>query len=297
MSDSDDMKNAIINGDIDKVKEEYDIHSRKGFFCSYCCGEFMYEWQFKFESYDRQENRTPLMVALEAKQFEMAKFFLENGVNINKGILYYDFNRGSYPIREESPLYIFCKKGQFEIVKFLLENGADANSGIIHYRIRIIDGLSRWDYNDYNGGESPLEIAWYQNQKYIDKNTYLAIIEILVEYGAKVNIDECKNSPIMTHIKQVSLLSNVKSGDLEKIRQCLANGFDVNFIYAFGKTALMWACQKGNFEVALMLISAGADINAKDTNGKTVLNYAADGGNAEIMKLLLAQGADTGAKK
>ena len=93
-------------------------------------------------------------------------------------------------------------------------------------------------------------------------------------------------------------LKVIKKGDLEKIRQCLADGADVNATnYLKNETALMVTCQKGNFEVALTLISVGADINAKDKDGKTVLNYAAEGGNAEIMKLLLSQGAVRGVKK
>lgn len=296
MSYGDDIKNAIINGDINKVKEEYNIHSTKSFFYNYCGGEFVYNWQFKFQSYDRQENRTPLMVALEAQQFEMAKFLLENGNDINKGIIYYDFNRLSNYIYEESPLFVFCKKGQFEIVKFLLENGANVNSGV-YIQCRCV----------YSQNWSPLMFICREcinEGKFYGQ--YLAIIKILVEYGAEVieaELEKCYGyeyervkeekvfKSIMAHIKQVPLLNNVKSGNLEKIRQCLASGMDVNFVYAFSKTALMYACQKGNFEVALTLISAGANINAKDKSGKTVLKYAAEGGNAEIMKILLAQGA------
>ena len=38
-----------------------------------------------------------------------------------------------------------------------------------------------------------------------------------------------------------------------------------NFTARYGRTALMWACEKGHIEAARLLVDKGADLNAKDT--------------------------------
>lgn len=193
-----------------------------------------------------------------------------------------------------------CEKGYFEIVEFSLKEGVDVNKQnhkVDGYRnaLEITASVlqSRLDYINKDG-----------KNKYecIKENfaTFAKIIEILIKYGVEVLESRaimCGETESCNYIKEIYLLEQVESGNLEKLQQCIGKGLDVNFRYSNEKTALMSACQNGHYEVVLTLITAGADINAKDTKGKSVLQYAAEGGNVKIMELLLSQGADRSVKE
>jgi ankyrin repeat protein len=83
---------------------------------------------------------------------------------------------------------------------------------------------------------------------------------------------------------------------LEKVKQLLEEGADVNAKDDFGKTALMWACEYGYKEIAELLIEKGADLNAQDKYGLTALIYATKWSQKEVVKLLLEKGADMNIK-
>jgi hypothetical protein len=80
-----------------------------------------------------------------------------------------------------------------------------------------------------------------------------------------------------------------QKGDLEKVRQLLERGADVNQIFAGGQTALYYAARGGHVEVAGLLLSQGAKVNA----GKPAspLHAAAENGQEKMVRLLLANGA------
>ena len=52
----------------------------------------------------------------------------------------------------------------------------------------------------------------------------------------------------------------------------------------------------GNIEAVKQHIAEGADVNAKDEGGQTPLHKAASGGHKEIVELLIAKGADVNVK-
>ena len=53
-------------------------------------------------------------------------------------------------------------------------------------------------------------------------------------------------------------------GDLERVRQLIQEGQDVNRGNRFGWTPLMLAALNGHDQVVQELIRAGADVNGKD---------------------------------
>ena len=69
------------------------------------------------------------------------------------------------------------------------------------------------------------------------------------------------------------LIRSAKDGDIEKVKQLIVQGADVNAKDVSGKTALLWAAWYGHTEVVKLLIQAGADVNAKDDEGRTALDY------------------------
>lgn len=97
------------------------------------------------------------------------------------------------------------------------------------------------------------------------------------------------------------LIEAVNAGDVERVRDLLANGADANVRDAFGATALMNAAHGGNLEMVESLLAAGAEVDAKDELGWTALmkacyNADLDRGFPEIVSRLIAAGADPNAR-
>ncbi len=121
------------------------------------------------------------------------------------------------------------------------------------------------------------------------------------------------------------LLFAVQAVNIEKARQAIRNGADVNaidedgwplFISAVnsendgminlflrsgakvdvtgpdGKTALMHVLSSKKIKIAEWLIKSGASMNAKDSTGKTVLMYAAEAESESLVKKAVAAKAD-----
>ena len=98
------------------------------------------------------------------------------------------------------------------------------------------------------------------------------------------------------------ILESAKQGNLESIKQCLANGADINAKdKKFGTTPLMYASYSGNdakqrLEIVKYLISNGAKVNEKSNYGDTALIRAMFANDFEIVKLLIKNGADINIK-
>jgi ankyrin repeat protein len=88
-------------------------------------------------------------------------------------------------------------------------------------------------------------------------------------------------------------------GNIEAVKQHLADGADVDAKDEDGETSLHRAAKFGHKEIAELLISNGADVNAKSEGYEsTPLHHAAWAGYAhkEVTELLIAKGADVNAK-
>ena len=86
-----------------------------------------------------------------------------------------------------------------------------------------------------------------------------------------------------------ALIKAVKEGDLERVRNLLDEGADVN---ARCGEPLIEAVLAGHTEIVQLLLERGADPDAKDEeHAITVLMYAAQEADVEIVRLLLGAGA------
>jgi ankyrin repeat protein len=72
----------------------------------------------------------------------------------------------------------------------------------------------------------------------------------------------------------------------------IAHGADISARTNLGKTALICAAERGHLEIAALLISKEADINASDQNKRTPLRAATVHGNKQLVEFLIAKGAD-----
>lgn len=92
--------------------------------------------------------------------------------------------------------------------------------------------------------------------------------------------------------------------DLEKVKECLKNGADINIRSNIEWTPLLCVTHFNNLEIAKYLIEKGADVNAKETLQEhwtpllsaTINDIENDKVKQEIIRLLINNGADVNAK-
>lgn len=79
-------------------------------------------------------------------------------------------------------------------------------------------------------------------------------------------------------------------GDIDRVRELLDGGLDVNAHGVAGQTALHAAASKGNNEIVTLLLDRGADVNAKDEIGATPLNSAALNNHQDTVAIIKGSG-------
>ena len=92
--------------------------------------------------------------------------------------------------------------------------------------------------------------------------------------------------------QQMDIWTACKVGDLERVRQLIQDGQDVNRGSNYGWTPLMWAAYYGSDQMVQELIRAGADVNGKDNTKRTALHRASWSGHSSIVKTLSEAGAN-----
>ena len=83
-----------------------------------------------------------------------------------------------------------------------------------------------------------------------------------------------------------------REGDLERVRQLIQDGQDVNRGDRNGDTPLIYAAVNGRDQVVQELIRAGADVNVKSDYKRTALHRASSWGHSSVIKTLAEAGAN-----
>jgi ankyrin repeat protein len=166
------------------------------------------------------------------------------------------------------PLHYAAQKGHKEIAELLISKGADVNA-------------------KNKNGHTPLDTTQetYSFDSPEVKAARKEITDLLRKHGGKVGAE----------LPSLSLLEVVRRGDLQRVKDFLANGADVNAKRGDFTTPLHLAAQGGHKEIAELLIANGVDVNAKKA-GQTPLDLAIQFKEPETADLLRKHGGKTGAE-
>jgi len=186
------------------------------------------------------------------------------------------------PYQGATPLIVAAGNGHKKIVDLLIIEGANVNAANDH-------GDTALHRAAYNGNKTIFEKLITEGADVIATSVHgwtalhhaaiggnKEIVELLIAKGSNVNAknDDGKTPlDIATHPETAALLR--KHG---------------------GKHSIFGAAAQGNIEAVKEHLADGADLDAQDRRGDTPLHHAAIYGYKEIAKLLIAEGADVNAK-
>ncbi|MDE1828618.1 MAG: ankyrin repeat domain-containing protein [Candidatus Micrarchaeota archaeon] len=92
------------------------------------------------------------------------------------------------------------------------------------------------------------------------------------------------------------LLTGIVAGNVERIRQGIEMGADIERAGESGRTPLMHAVYNGKIGAARFLLESGAKIEARDDFGYTPLKIALLLGHTDIATMLFENGANLGTR-
>ncbi|XP_077413477.1 kinase D-interacting substrate of 220 kDa B isoform X3 [Vanacampus margaritifer] len=268
----------------------------------------------KFKDVDsRSDNgQTPLMVAAEQGNLEIAQELIKRGANVNCD-----------DVDCWTALMSASKEGHIQVVGELLDNDANMEH-------RDMGGWTALMWAAYKGrtdvaqlllnkGANPNITGQYSVYPIIwaAGRGHAEIVHLLLQHGAKVNCsDKYGTTPLIWAARKghydsvMHLLANgadvdqegansmtalivaVKGGYTEVVKELLKRNPNVNMTDKDGNTALAIAAKEGHTEIVQDLLDAGTYVNIPDRSGETMLIGAVRGGHVEIVRALLNKYAD-----
>ena len=280
----------------------------------------------------RQENASPLMLAVQNKQLRIAKDIIQKCSNLTEVI---------------DPFQIAIKTLQVEMVECFIENWTSCN--LIHQLDRTIFSqivLSGSDDNTnclkmidligkncdlffidefHNHNDSPLQLAVKNDMLEITKcllrnganvnhgskesnpiilatnNDNIEMVQVLLGHGADVNVNPIED------VKYVPLFIAIKNDNIEMVKFLLVHGASIDMEvveeHKLGHCIpLEYAIcietgsgiRPNNLHIINLLLEHTANVNAND--GCTITHLAASFGRHELLQILLEQGANINQK-
>ena len=149
----------------------------------------------------------------------------------------------------ETILMYIVEIGRLDFVKFLVEAGANVNAISTDNReafaLRLAAGFGWQKIYDYLAPLTSPELRLKAEKS------------LIYGLGYQLRLQRKKNRPV----DHLSIAAG--NGDVEKIKELINNGVDVNIISSAGVSALYAACWFGQTSAVIALLSAGANPNIK----------------------------------
>jgi len=104
----------------------------------------------------------------------------------------------------------------------------------------------------------------------------------------------CTNNLLYSQLtkKEDKFIALAANGELNKVRNYLKKGIDINARNKAKWTALAYACKYNHNEVIKLLVDSGANVNQTVNVGSTPLQIALNNDNTEIAEYLISHNAD-----
>ncbi|GFT56280.1 hypothetical protein NPIL_467881, partial [Nephila pilipes] len=224
---------------------------------------------------DLCHGQTPLHLAVEKNDIEMAEILIHNRADIDA---------------ENAPgLSLLCpavRNNNKEMVKMLLKCGADINAeGCLPLATAINFGLNdiaeillkneEIDIDNYGiDGNSLLQIAAIRGNCFI--------VELLLGKGVSVDAVNLSDKISPLHCA-------ADAGYVEIVKTLLNNKAKINVFRKDGLTPLHLASVKGHTSVVKLLLENGANANLADIENRNSVEFAVAHGKVEVVKLLLKE--------
>ena len=254
--------------------------------------------------------RTPTMAATHRNQVDVVRLLIQAGADIN-----------IRDNRMDNPFLYAGAEGLLDILKLAIDAGADTKltnrfggTALIpaaeRGHVEIVQELltrTDVDVNHVNdlGWTALLEAIILSN----GGERHQQIVQLLVDHGADINIpDKDGVTPIkhtqmrgFTEIERilnnalardVQMITAAGQGDIETVRQLLAQGANVHARDETGKTALIAAAYRNDLAIVDVLIQAGADVNIQDNTQQSAYLIATSDGYLELLQRTLQAGAN-----
>lgn len=183
-----------------------------------------------------------------------------------------------------TPLHGAAFLGEVETADMLIQKGADVNARNDEGATPLDTTAVEWGITEFVATMLVLEL-----DEEAVKAGRTKVADLLRQHGGKTGGGKGKASGTGIRIA-------IKTGNMEAIKQHLANGMYANARGKDGSTILSWAAVLGQTEAVELLIQKGADVNARNRDGSTPLHGAVFLGEAETVKLLIQKGADVNAR-
>ena len=225
-------------------------------------------------------------VAVSANKIDIVRILLKE----------YKISADRLDENEMTPLIIAIKNGSLELVKLLLSNGAkvarkdgDGATPIAHAvtsnNIEIAECLlkkSKKNINDFSFMENPPLLLALERK-------YFKMAEILIKYGAKINVKSCEDLNIIEFLCD----RNIFKEGIELLSQLTNLSFE-DFMSKYNtnplRPLLLFACARGATNSVEGLLEYGYNFNAKDSASNTALHVACRTQNIKLVDLFLQKG-------
>jgi ankyrin repeat protein len=254
--------------------------------------------------------RTPIMAATHGNHIETVATLIQAGADVN--------------IRDnrlDNPFLYAGAEGLMAILPLMIDAGADTTltnrfggTALIpaaeRGHVEIVDELltrSDVDIDHIN------DLGWTALLEAIVLSdggaAHQQIVQMLVDHGADISIaDKAGITPLShaqargfgeiesilkaAHERNRRLIDAAAAGDVESVKQLLAQGAGVQATDETGATALIAAAYQNQTEIAKLLIDAGADVNVQDRTQQSAYLISTSDGFLDLLQMSLANGAD-----